>query len=357
MSNFATEIGVSDTEIKLGMSSALSGPSAQLGIQLKAGAMAYFDKVNERGGINNRKINLISLDDRYEPQFTVINTRELILHHQVFALFSYVGTPTSHAILPLLRRHKTPYLMPFTGAEFLRKEEFAPIFNLRASYYEEAKVQIDYLIKEHNASKIAFLIQADEFGLAVENGLRQSLSQHQVKPITVARFKRNTQDINKALLQISDKKPDAVCLVGTYKPLSQFINQASESQFNPIYTSVSFASSYDLFRHIKQVNNLLVTEVVPEPRACTLKWCQHFKYDMKKAGVTNPNQVHLEGYLNAYVLSKAIKNCSSKLTRNCVMKELSIIKGNLVDYELPFNSKKMSSSRVFKNLYSKKAEQ
>ena len=92
------EQGVFDDKIKLGMSNALTGPTSQLGQKLKKGSQVYFDKVNNLGGIYGRKIELISYDDGYEPEHTVRNTRLLIEQEQVFALFGYVGTPTSHAI-------------------------------------------------------------------------------------------------------------------------------------------------------------------------------------------------------------------------------------------------------------------
>ncbi|KGJ96105.1 hypothetical protein GAB14E_0052 [Colwellia psychrerythraea] len=134
------------------MSNALIGPTSDLGIELSKGANTYFNRMNKFGGIHNRLITIISLDDGYEPKNTVRNTKNLI-EQEVLALFNYVGTPTSHAILPILTKSQVPYLMPFTGADFLRKPTSNNIFNLRASYYQEMKSQIDYLINIQNVKK------------------------------------------------------------------------------------------------------------------------------------------------------------------------------------------------------------
>ena len=132
------------------MSAAFSGPSAELGVQLEQSARVFFNQVNSSGGINGRLVELLIRDDQYEP---VINTRHFINTDQVDALSSYVGTPTSNAIQPIIDAHKIPYITPFTGAELLRNKNH--IFNLRASYNDEAKVQIDYLVQQKGITKIA----------------------------------------------------------------------------------------------------------------------------------------------------------------------------------------------------------
>ena len=174
--------------IKLGMSNALSGPASSLGTGLKAGAVAYFKRLNSQGGINGNKVKLISLDDKYEPANAVINTKEL-LNQDVLALFGYVGTPTSHAIMPIINQTKTPYLMPFTGADFLRTPNNPNIFNLRASYFQEIEAQADYLIKEQKFTKIALIIQADEFGLAAQRAVNTIFKDKGVKVAFTARYK------------------------------------------------------------------------------------------------------------------------------------------------------------------------
>lgn len=332
--------GLSEDKILLGMSNALTGPTAQLGIKLKQGSEAYFDEINKQGGIHGRQLSLISLDDGYEPQNTVANTRKHIYEHKVFALFGYVGTPTSFAIMPLLKDANIPFLMPFTGAEFLREPIRKNIFNLRASYFEEAKAQIDYLVTKQKISKIGLLIQADEFGLAVEQGLLRAMSGHGIKPLITVRYKRNTENINVALDKLKQSGVEAVSFVGTYKPLIKFINAGFDQQFTPFYSTVSFVSSHDLFIQLKHPVKVLVTEVVPDPRQCNSDICQQFKLGMVAAGISQPDQVHFEGYLNAYVFAEAAQSCGRQLSRECLISKLESFQADFQDLAISFSPQK-----------------
>ncbi len=311
------------TVIKLGMSTALTGPAKKIGTQLHLGSEVYFEKINKNGGINGAQIKLLVADDGYEPKKTVTNTRHFISNENVVALFGAMGTPTSHAVTPILEKLKTPYLMPFSGAEFLHTAPTINVFNIRASYYDEAKIQIKYLVEEKKHTKIGFLIQADEFGYVVETGLLKSLSKYNLKPVKVARYLRNTHEITQALEVLKSSGATAISLVGTYKPLSVFINTAYEQGYKPDYTSISFAPSSDLFANLKYSTDLMVTEVVPNPFQCKSVWCTEFLKDMKNANVTTPNRLHFEGYLNAVFFSLAAQHCPQPLENTCLMTQLN----------------------------------
>jgi len=126
----------SSGRIVLGQSAALSGPAAALGTQFRLGAMLYFDKLNAKGGVNGRTIELQSLDDGYEPDRCAENTKKLI-DGGAFALFGYIGTPTSLAALPLATQARVPFFAPFTGAEALRTPFNRYAFHVRGSYFDE----------------------------------------------------------------------------------------------------------------------------------------------------------------------------------------------------------------------------
>jgi len=314
----------STDKIKLGMSNALTGPASQLGQELSRGAFVYFKQLNRRGGINGQQIELISLDDGYEPHNTVLNTKTLIEQKQVLALFSYVGTPTSHAILPILKQTNIPYLMPFTGADFLRSPVVGNIFNLRASYFQEAQAQIEFLVNKKKFSQIALVIQADEFGLAAQRSYVQTLKQYNLKPVINERFKRNSNDIEKVLIHLRSEPLDAVIFVGTYQPFSHLINLSYEQGINPFFSTLSFVSSQDVFSRLEYPSKVLVSEVMPDPSLCQWQICQQFIQDMNKAGYLNLNRLQLEGYLNAHVFSLVAKQCDTPLTRACLMKKFNL---------------------------------
>lgn len=307
--------------IKLGMSNALTGPASQLGHKLSTGSSVYFEQVNILGGINGQQVELISLDDGYEPENTISNTIYLIEKEKVAALFGYVGTPTSHAILPLIKKSNIPYLMPFTGADFLRSPINKNIFNLRASYSQEAHAQVKYLVENKGLKKIALVIQADEFGLAAQRSYIESLAQYNIVPVINERFKRNSNDIKTVLTHLTQQPIDAVIFVGTYQPFSHLINLSYEKGIQPFFSSLSFASSNDVFSRLKYPSKVIISQVMPEPLNCKWDICQQFIKDMKNAGYKQFDRLQLEGYINAHIFNLVAQQCGTQLTSSCLIDE------------------------------------
>lgn len=318
------------------MSNALTGPASQLGTELSKGALVYFKQLNNLGGINRQRVELISLDDGYEPQNTVLNSK-ILIEQQVLALFGYVGTPTSHAILPILKQTNIPYLMPFTGADFLRIPVVTNIFNLRASYLQEAQAQVDFLVNHKNFRQIALVIQADEFGLAGQRSYVQALKQYNLKPVIIERFKRNSNDIEKVLLHLKSKPLEAIVFVGTYQPFSHLINLSYEQGFHPFFSTLSFVSSQDTFSRLEHPSKVLVSEVMPEPYQCQWQICQQFIQDMTKAGYRQLNRLQLEGYLNAHIFSLVAKQCGDNLTRDCLITKFESFDYNQGGFNVSFS--------------------
>ncbi len=338
--------------IKLGMSTALTGPAKQIGEQLALGSNIYFNKINKENGINGQSIDLILADDGYEPKNTVVNTREFLFDQKIHAIFGSMGTTTAHAIKPLLDRHRIPFLMPFTGADFLHNSSMPNVFNLRASYQDEAIEQINYLVKERKHEKIGLMIQADEFGYMVESNLVNALKIHGIKPVEVTRFKRNSDDISKALALLKESNATAICLVGTYEPLAEFINAANKQNFNPDYTSVSFVSSHDLYQRVKQPANIMVTEVVPDPNNCKNPWCKQFIEDIEPYH-TSANRIIFEGYLNAVALVSAAQKCPTPLNNQCLLTELNHLFTDTSDFADLFNTHTAGNNKKIYRSYFK----
>ncbi|MDW7550820.1 ABC transporter substrate-binding protein [Pseudoalteromonas sp. McH1-7] len=307
--------------VKMGMSTALSGPAQEIGQQLKAGAELHLDHYNQHKPADALPVTLEALDDGYEPHKTVINARKLIYEHKVDALFGVMGTPTSYAIKPILEHSHIPLLMPYTGAEFLQNPTTFDVFNLRASYNKETQDIIHYFVDELKFKRIALLIQADEFGLTVEKGLTKALSEHGMRPVVITRFRRNSDDIDKALKRAKRHKIEAFAMVGTYQPLAKFINQAKFSGLEAHYATVSFASSNELFARLKGQPKVLVTEVVPDPVICKAQLCDHFRQTINQTNLPLNEQV-FEGFLNAYLLTSAIQACQLPLQSTCLLNAL-----------------------------------
>lgn len=319
--------------IKLGMSAPFSGPAAQLGLQFRDGANLVFNRLNAQGGIDGSPVQLITADDSYEPLITVENTRKFLLEQQVFALFGYIGTPTSSAILPLLRKHQRPYLAAFTGADILRQPDDTFIFNFRASYREEAAIQVRYLIDQRQLRRVALLIQADEFGASVERWFLAELAQRQLQPVAIVRFQRNTTDMQNAVTQLKVATPDVVLTVGTYQPLAKAIELGQQVQFNPTYSVVSFTGIQQLQQQLNLPYQVFASMVVPDPQDTTSEFVRAYRQALK-AENGPASDVGLEGFAAATILVSALKSCSGNLTQTCVMQQLP--QQHLYDFSLHY---------------------
>lgn len=319
------------------MSIALSGPTSDLGKELKKGALTYFNQLNKLGGVHGRPVELISLDDGYEPNKTVLNTKKLI-EKEVLALFGYVGTPTSHAIMPILIKSKVPYLMPFTGADFLRSPSTVNIFNLRASYYQEMKSQVEYLITVQKVKNIALVIQADEFGLTAQRAVNKILSDKKLTNVLTVRYRRNSNNMKDAVTKLAAQPVDAVIFVGTYQPFIHLINLAHLQGLDILFTSLSFIGSHNLMGQIPLSSKVILSEVMPDPKACDWQLCQQFIMDMKREGYTKLNRIQLEGYLNAFVFTQVAKQCHKDLNRQCLLSQFSQFNYQDNALKISFNS-------------------
>ncbi|MHB8092245.1 MAG: ABC transporter substrate-binding protein [Syntrophales bacterium] len=314
--NAGAEFGVSSNEVVLGMSNALSGPAAALGTGVKKGAMVYFNKINASGGVNGRRIKVISYDDAYEPKNTVANTQKLISQDKVFALFGYVGTPTSTSVIPLINREKIIFFGPFTGAEFLRNPVNRYIFNVRSSYFDEAEAQVEYLTRKQGIKKIGIFIQNDAYGLEVKGGIIKALKKRNMTIAGEGLYERNTENIDAGFAEIKKANPEAVSMVGTYKAMTAFIRKAKSEQFNPVFLNVSFVGTGALIKALGAAGDgVLVTQSVPSPYDTSLQIIGKYQADMKAAGYNEFDFTDLEGYIDALVFTEILKKAGQNLTR------------------------------------------
>ncbi len=333
------------TPIKLGMSAPFSGPAAVLGQQFRDGANLVFTAQNAQGGIGGRPIQLLTADDGYEPLRTVENTRNFLSNQQVFALFGYVGTPTSSAVLPLLRKHQLPFLTPFSGADILRQQNDTFIFNFRASYREEAAAQIRYLVDKRQYQRIALLIQADEFGASVEQWFKAELSKRRLEPVGIVRFQRNSTDMQSAVTQLQEVKPDVVLTVGTYLPLAEAIRLGKSRQFNPVYSAVSFSGIQQLQQRLQPPFQIYASMVVPDPNDLSSTLVKAF-HDATSTAPAQRSETSLEGFAAASILVSALKKCADNLSQKCLMQELP--KQQLYDFPLQYqHASHQASQQVF----------
>jgi branched-chain amino acid transport system substrate-binding protein len=311
--------------IVLGQSAAFTGPAAQLGIQFHAGAKMFFDQLNAQGGVGGRSVELVKLDDGYEPDRCADNTRKFI-EDDVFALFGYIGTPTSIAALPLATKAKIPFVAPFTGAMALRTPLNRYAFHVRASYNDETALIIKQL---HNVgiTKVAVFYQNDAYGKAGLSGATLALDALNLKPVAVATVERNSVDVAKAVETINATMPEAVIQISAYKSCAAYIRAARKAGYGGGFYNVSFVGTQALADELgKDGTGVVVSQVMPTPYNTVKPISREFLDMVRKTnGAVNANFSSMEGYLAAKVLGEGLRRSNAKAGREGLIAGLESI--------------------------------
>ncbi len=322
------ENGISNNEILLGQSCALSGPAAALGTGMKAGLEAYFAKANAAGGIKGKKIRLVSRDDGYEPEKAIKNTRELIEIERVFLMIGEVGTPTSKAVVPMIEKNSVPFFGPFTGAEFLRNPFKKYVVNVRGSYNQEMEKLTQYLVDKKGLKNIACFYQNDGYGQAGLSGITIALQKRGMALVATGTYERNTTAVKGGLMAIRKAKPQAVVMVGAYKPCAEFIKLAKKMRMTEtIYCNISFVGTDALKTELADAGEgCIVSQVVTFPWNQSVELVKEYTETMKaykpdaKIGF-----VSLEGYVVAKLFCMVAEKTDGKLTREAFLKTVGQI--------------------------------
>lgn len=329
-----------ERRIVLGQSCAMTGPAAQLGLQMNRGARIAFDAINAAGGINGHPIELKVVDDGYEPDRCKANTEQLI-RDDVFALFGYVGTPTSLAALPLVNDEKIPFFGPFTGAEALREPFSRSVFHVRASYYDETALIVRHLT-DLGLKKIAVFRQNDSYGQAGLDGVLRALKQRSLEPVAVGLVERNTVDVAAAVQAIVPKMPDAIVQISAYRSCAAFIRAARKAGFGGTFFNVSFVGTQALADELgKEGAGIQVSQVMPFPFATTTPIAREYLAAVQKAGGdATPNYSSMEGYVAARVFAEGLRRAGRNPGRDALVQALeSIQRWDLGGFNVNFGAR------------------
>lgn len=300
-------------KIILGQSAAFTGPAAELGIQFNLGARIWFDQVNAQGGVAGKTIEIKALDDGYEPDRCAANTQKLIAE-DVFALFGYIGTPTSLAALPLLSKAQVPFIAPFTGAMGLREPFNKQVFHLRASYNDETELIVRQLTNL-GLKKIAVFYQNDAYGKAGLDGVTLALDKLGLKPVAQATVERNSVDVAAAVRTLNAAGPDAVVQISAYKSCAAYIRAARKAGFGGTFFNVSFVGTQALADELgKDGAGVVVSQVMPSPYSLARSIAREFSEAVKRAGGNaQANFSSMEGYLAAKVVTEGLKRAGTRM--------------------------------------------
>jgi ABC-type branched-subunit amino acid transport system substrate-binding protein len=288
--------GAGRTEIRLGMSADFSASARALSIELYRGAMAYLTPFNEAGGANGRRVEITAYDDKYQPDLEIQNTLRL-MKDDVFALFSYVGTPTMIRTLPLLRMHRPEHFLlffPFTGADASRVppyDEFS--FNLRASYDQETKGLVDHFVAA-GRTRIAVFYQADAYGRTGWAGARKALAEHGLEIAGEATYRRGSpydQSYDPQVAVMERLKPDAVICVGTYPACAGFVRDMRDRGVDCPVATISFVGVDVMLRLLSDAeqksgkdytSRLVSSQVVPSYQDTSIPVVREYREAMNR---------------------------------------------------------------------------
>ena len=318
--------GVTDKEIVFGMAAALTGPSKELGRQMKLGIETAFNQQNEAGGVNGRQLRLITIDDGYEPTRTLPAMAELYDKDQIFGIVGNVGTPTAAVALPFALDRKLLFFGAFTGANLLRREPpDRYVFNFRASYAEETAAVVNYLVKVRRIrpDQIAVFAQQDAFGDAGFAGVAKAMRNLRGGDSTAILrlgYKRNTVEVTDALTKLRAHPIGirAIVMVASYRSAAKFIEKTRDTYPNMIYTNVSFVGSTSLADELNLLGprfaqGVIVTQVVPPVDSHSTAILKYKQALEKYFPGENIDYVSLEGFLVASVLIEGLRRTGHDL--------------------------------------------
>lgn len=322
--------GAPASELLFGMSTALTGPAADLGRNMRRGFDAAFLECNSGGGIGGRDLKLVVLDDGYEPERTAPNMHRLIDEYGVLGVLGNVGTPTAIAAIPIANSNRVPFVGAFTGAGVLRKTPpDRYVVNYRASYAEETRAMVNALIGAGLAvDEIAMFTQRDGYGDAGFVGAISALKDAGLDDetrVAHGRYERNSLAIENGLADILQHEPPprAVIMVGAYAPCAAFIKMALEFGLDVPFLNVSFVGSSSLARSLEGTEaRVIITQVVPHPSSDLPVVHDHVRALEALDPEATPNFGSLEGYISARILIMALRDGGPEVTRESIIDSL-----------------------------------
>ncbi|WP_426437996.1 ABC transporter substrate-binding protein [Bradyrhizobium genosp. P] len=336
--------GASDTEIKIGQTVPFSGPASAYASIGKTQA-AYFKMINDQGGVNGRKINLIQYDDAYSPPKAVEQARKLVESDEVLLTFQIVGTPSNAAVQKYLNAKKVPQLFAATGAsKFTDPKNFPWTMGFNPNYFVEGRIYGQYILKQHPDAKVGVLYQNDDLGKDYLNGIKAGLGEKAAKMIVAeASYEVSDPTIDSQVIKIKDAGADLFFSASTPKQAAQAIKKIYEMGWHPVQIVDINATSVGAVLQpagLDASKGLISTNYGKDPADPQWKddagMKRYFDFMAKyyPDGDKNSN-FNTYGYATAQMLVTVLKQCGDDLTRENVMKQAASMKDVATDIALP----------------------
>ena len=347
--------GASANEIRIGMSAAFRGSAAGLGAELYRGAQAYYSEINARGGVFGRPISVVALDDSYNPEPCIRNTIQLLDREKVFFLSNYVGTPTLTRALPVIKQYADQNVVlvgNFTGAQPQREAPYVDqVFNVRASYRQEMQALVERFWQA-GARRFGVYYQVDAYGRSGTDGVARALAARNARIVAEATYVRNAtfdEDMGIAVTALREAGCDVVLCTGAYQGCAAFVRSARDAGFAVPISNVSFVGSDAmlalLVKHGRAkgrdyTRGLINSQVVPSYDDTTLPGVAEYRALMDKHNPPVPEAIRdaqyapqkysfisLEGYVNARVITEALKRAGANAGRPGFRQALESLRG------------------------------
>lgn len=306
------------TDIVIGNSSPLGGPIGPSNKEAIAGAQAYFDQVNKRGGVNGRKISFMVMDDKQDTKISLENTRQLIEKNNALALFMYRTSPVLEAVIPVAQAAGVPVLFPQVGPAFAYDEKFKHVFTIRAPYQAEARIAIEQATRL-GLTRIAVLQADDAFGKDAIKGAEAAMAAAKIVPVAVEKFDNKTSDVTAALDAFAKAKPQAVLLIASAKGASNMIKGARLKGLATQFITLSNTSSRAFVEDLGEAGRGVgIMQIVPNPLRGSALAAEFMKM-LEATPDIKPSHAALQGFISAKVLVAAMQKSGKKLTREKLM--------------------------------------
>ncbi len=347
--------GIAAGEIRIGMSAAFRGAAAGLGAELYRGAQAYYSEVNARGGVFGRPISVVALDDSYNPEPCIRNTIQLLDREKVFFLSNYVGTPTLTRALPVIKQYADQHVVlvgNFTGAQPQREAPYADqVFNVRASYRQEMQALVERFWQT-GARRFGVYYQIDAYGRSGTDGVARALAARNARITAEATYVRNAtfdEDMSIAVASLREAGCDVVLCTGAYQGCAAFVRSARDAGFMVPISNVSFVGSDAmlalLVKHGRAkgrdyTRGLINSQVVPSYDDTALPGVAEYRVLMDKHNPSVPEGIRdagyvpqkysfisLEGYVNARVITEALRRAGAGAGRAAFRQALESLRG------------------------------
>jgi len=338
------DTGASDTEIKIGQTVPFSGAYSVYANIGKTQA-AYMRMINDQGGINGRKINLIQYDDAYSPPKTVEQVRKLVEGDEVLLTFQIIGTAANAAVQKYLNGKKIPQLLASTGAsKFTDPKNFPWTMGYNPNYFVEGRIYGKYILKEHPNAKIGILYQNDDLGKDYISGLKAGLGDKAAKMIVAeASYEVSDPTIDSQVLKIKDAGADLFYSASTPKQAAQAIRKIHELGWKPVHIVDINASPVSATLQpagLEASKGVISVNYGKDPADPTWKDDPGLKKYLDFMAKYFPegdkmNTVNTYGYSTAQLLVQILKQCGDDLTRENVMKQAASLKDVVLDLALP----------------------